>query len=1057
MVETNADAPVFLQRTRSGSFCNVGPSDVPQPPMKANARPYVDDTNVANESKDYDENYASTTWKAILREKGHLSFQREETQLLEFYDERISNKSEKSKLIIIRGPVGCGKSQLAEMVRKKVDNQSGYFLVGHFDPLQFDPPKPYAAFVMAIEAFTTAVINRGEEDAILGDCARLSAEDIGILIGMVPSLERIFGRRKIHETKGNARPRGPDRLGRFVRVFRSFLRCISSETRPIVLLFKSIQWADPCSCDLLDSITREGGVSGLFCIATIDTNAKSSNCMDTTSTDFLRGENVATIELHNLDKIQVSLFVTKTFDVSTKGTLWNEFADMLYVQTQGNFLYIAIFLEMLVASKKVTNQGGQWSFSMEEVQKQIRDASLSSFFCTTISLESQQSLELLKVCACLGSEFDLKVIENVFGYRPEGFLEELTSKGYIKTAVNGYAFAHNCFQEAAYGLIPLEERSLFHVEIGRRLWRSMDSDDNLEANLYTILSQFSKGKHLLKRDKECLRLASLCLQAGQKAAKASAFRAAVSYLELGIYVLMEKADDKLGWKQAYHLTLSLYNAAAEMNLVTSQYERSEQLVKEILLHARSPLDRVQANGTLISIFGTISKQQEAIDVGLKVLEELGESLPKRRLKMHILIELSTVKRMLRGKSDEQLMRLEPLTDTTQHSCLQIMYLIYLHCILIRPELGALVGLRSLKVTLQYGLSPFSISTFAIYGMVCLEMKDVDAAHRFGQLSLKLLDMYGLVEYLPRLYAAHYGVIDPWKRPIKDSLQPLLHAHQIGLHTGDREFSFLCLNCYFFHAFHSGILLDDLVSKWRSVEGEMASSRQESLLKMALPFVQKLLLLMNSSREEALTFKGEIMDMLLEHELAFKSNLSSVATDIIICCMMLAYVFDDFTQAETFAIWTEKHGAIVPTFQEIIRQFFRGLVAFALARQNTSRRKNIRIGSRIVHQFSTFYSLKCPENCCDKQHLLEAELASVTGQSEKAYAHYTRAIALAEKFGFLFEQALIHERFGFHLHGVGDTDKSRSHLRQSVDIYNHWGAKGKARYLQSVISCTISQT
>ncbi|GAX18129.1 hypothetical protein FisN_25Hh111 [Fistulifera solaris] len=1054
MVETNADAPVFLQRTRSGTFGNEGLSDAPQLSMKANASPY--ETDVANEFKDHDGNYAPTTWKDILREKGNFCFRREEDQLAEFYDERISRKSEKSKLIIIRGPVGCGKSRLAETLREKVDDQSGYFLVGHFDPLHFDPPKPYAAFVMAIEAFTTAVVNRGEEDAILGDCARLSAEDIGILIGMVPSLEHLFGRRKIQEVKENARPRGPDRLGRFVRVFRSFLRCISSETRPIVLLFKGMQWADRCSCDLLGGITRESGIVGLFCIGTVDTNVRLENRISATSPDFLQHGDVATIELHNLDENQVSLFLTKTFDVSTKGTLWSDFANMLYVQTQGNFLYIVIFLEMLLASKTVTIQEGTWSFSMEEVQKQLRDASLSSFFCTTISLESQQSLELLKVCACLGSEFDLRVVENVFGYQPEMHLEELSSKGYIKPAVNGYAFAHNCFQEAAYGLIPLEQRSLFHVEIGRRLWRSMDSDDDLDANLYTILSQFSKGKHLLKRDKECLRLASLCLQAGQKAAKASAFRAAVSYLELGIYVLMEKADGKLGWKQAYHLTLSLYNAAAEMNLVTSQYERSEQLVKEILLHAKSPLDRVQANGTLISIFGTISKQQEAIDVGLKVLDELGESLPKRRLKMHILVELSAVKRMLRGKSDEQLMRLEPLTDTTQLSCLQIMYLIYLHCILVRPELGALVGLRSLKITLQYGLSPFSISTFAIYGMVCLEMKDVDAAHRFGQLSLKVLDKYGLVEYLPRLYAAHYGVIDSWKRPIKDSLQPLLHAHQIGLHTGDREFSFLCLNCYFFHAFHSGILLDDLMSKWRSVEGEMASSRQESLLKMALPFVQKLLHLMNSTREEALTFKGEIMDMLLEHELAFKANLSSVATDIIICCMILAYVFDDFTQAETFAIWTEKHGAIVPTFQEIIRQFYRGLIAFALARQNTNRRKNIRIGSQILNQFSTFYSLKCPENCCDKQHLLEAELASVKGQRDLAYAHYTQAIAMAEKSGFLFEQALIHERFGFHLHGVGDTDKSRSHLRQSVDIYNHWGAKGKARYLQSVISCTFSQ-
>ena len=520
---------------------------------------------------------------------------------------------------------------------------------------------------------------------------------------------------------------------------------------------------------------------------------------------------------------------------------------------------------------------------------------------------------------------------------------------------------------------------------------------------------------------------------------------------------MDKADEKLRWIQAYDLTLALYNAAAEMNLVTSQYERSEELVQIILVYAKSPIHRLQANATLISIFGTVSKQQEAIDVGLKALEELGERFPRRRLKLHILSELSAVRYLLRGKSDEQLMRLEPLTDATKLSCLQILYLIYLHCLLTQPELGALVGLRSLKITLKYGLSNFSSSTFAIYGMVCLEMKDVDTAHRFGQLGLKLLDSYGMVEYLPRVYAAHYGVIDPWKRPIKDSLQPLLQAHQVGLHTGDREFAFLCSNCYLFHAFHCGVRLEDILCKWRSIAGDMTSSRQESLLKMTLPFMQQILHLMNSSRDEALSFKGELMDLLPECELASKSGLSAISTDIMICCTMLAYIFDDCTQADKFAIWVERHGCIVPTYQEVYRQFFRAMVAFALVREKRNRRKNLRTGKRILRQFVTFFSLKCPENCCDKQHLLEAELASVSGQSESAYAHYTRAIALAEKSTFLFEQALAHERLGFHLHSLGDSGSSRSHLDQAVRIYNLWGAKGKARYLQSIISCTISQS
>jgi hypothetical protein len=49
--------------------------------------------------------------------------------------------------------------------------------------------------------------------------------------------------------------------------------------------------------------------------------------------------------------------------------------------------------------------------------------------------------------------------------------------------------------------------------------------------------------------------------------------------------------------------------------------------------------------------------------------------------------------------------------------------------------------------------PFSLR----YGMLCISLKDeVDAGYRFGQLGLKLLEIYKMEEYLPRVYYAVYG-------------------------------------------------------------------------------------------------------------------------------------------------------------------------------------------------------------------------------------------------------------------------------------------------------------
>jgi hypothetical protein len=51
------------------------------------------------------------------------------------------------------------------------------------------------------------------------------------------------------------------------------------------------------------------------------------------------------------------------------------------------------------------------------------------------------------------------------------------------------------------------------------------------------------------------------------------------------------------------------------------------------------------------------------------------------------------------------------------------------------------------------LLPFSLR----YGMLCISLSDeVDAGYRFGQLGLKLLEVYKMEEYLPRVYCAVYG-------------------------------------------------------------------------------------------------------------------------------------------------------------------------------------------------------------------------------------------------------------------------------------------------------------
>ena len=65
-------------------------------------------------------------------------------------------------------------------------------------------------------------------------------------------------------------------------------------------------------------------------------------------------------------------------------------------------------------------------------------------------------------------------------------------------------------------------------------------------------------------------------------------------------------------------------------------------------------------------------QQECMDVGICVLKELGETFPNRLCMAHLMQEMSSVEKLLKGKSNEYLLRMPHITDSNKLSALQVL-------------------------------------------------------------------------------------------------------------------------------------------------------------------------------------------------------------------------------------------------------------------------------------------------------------------------------------------------------------------------------------------------
>jgi histidine kinase len=349
------------------------------------------------------------------------------------------------------------------------------------------------------------------------------------------------------------------------------------------------------------------------------------------------------------------------------------------------------------------------------------------------------------------------------------------------------------------------------------------------------------------------------------------------------------------------------------------------------------------------------------------------------------------------------------------------------------------------------LSPLA---FAAYGMLCIKLSDRDAAFRFGELSLELLEKFQVREYIPRVYAAYYACIHSWKHPIRDSLDHLLHAYRSGMQTGDIEYSLLCANLWCFISFDSGLPIDEIERQWTTFQSAMKSYRQTSLLQMSVPCLQNIRY-----------YQGKDVDFsdtetVLQH--CCERNFLSCKDDILWCQAKTAFLFGDLDRADELADTTSiaknsGNQMSSPSPEIVYIAFLNGMIAFSMVTYQEcnigvptrrTRRQYMREGKNMI-RFIKKYALWCPVNFVDKKFLLKAELAAVNRRSEQALEYYICAIALAKDTRSLFVQALANERAGrYCFMKLNQPHKAVSFFVQSLLVYEEWAAHRKVNHLRA---------
>jgi predicted ATPase len=797
--------------------------------------------------------------------------------------ERVSAGS--AEMMLVAGFSGIGKTAVVNEVHKPIVRQRGYFIKGKFD--QFQRNLPFSAFVQAFRDLMGQLLSETDAKleqwkleilAALGDSAQAIVE-------VIPELERIIGQQPpVPEISGSATQ------NRFNLLFEKFTQVFSTKEHSLVIFLDDLQWADLASLNLIKLLITATDNRYLLLIGAYrDNEVFPAHPLMLTLAEIQKGEaKVNTITLAPLAQADLNCLVADTLACSTALAL--PLTELVYQKTQGNPFFSTQFLKSLHEDGLIefNFEARYWQCDIARVRTLALTDDVVAFMALQLRKLPTRTQEVLKLAACIGNQFDLVTLAIVDENLPvetasalwkalqEGLILPISevykfyqAEGNSKSVIgNGkesdqlpithdqlpkYKFLHDRVQQAAYSLIPEEQKRSTHLKIGQLLLENTPEVER-EERIFDIVNHLNVGVELITQEAQREQLAWLNLVAGKKAKAATAYAAAVECFNIGRELLTENC-----WQNQYELTLALSTKAAEVAYLSGDFDQMKKLAAVVENCAKTLLDKVKVYEVQIQAYIAQNKLLEAVNTALQVLKLLGVEFPSQVNPSDIGQALGETASILNGKRIEDLIDLPQMSDPYKLAAIRLLSSIFAPAYIAAPALLPLTLCKQVDLSVQYGNASVSPFAYANYGLLlCGVVGDIDSGYQFGQLALSLVSKLNAQEIKAKTVVIVNSFIRPWKEHLRETLEPLVSAYASGMETGDLEYASygLMLGSYF--AYFSGKELTVLEREMATYRDAVDKIKQKTALHYIETYWQATLNLLGKS-ENPSVLKGEACD------------------------------------------------------------------------------------------------------------------------------------------------------------------------------------------------------
>ncbi len=989
--------------------------------------------------------------------------EKEADLLLQAFEEVSDGKG---KMILVSGYSGVGKTALVNEIHKPITAKRGNFIRGKFD--QYNRSVPYSAFTQALNEYCQLILT--EPDEQLNFLRKKISEALGhqgqIIIEIVPDLQLIIGKQA-----DVIRLEPVENKNRLDLLLLKFFQAIATIDRPLVLFLDDLQWADSASLDLIKLLATESESLVMLIIG-----AYRDNEVDAT--------HPLNILVQELTKKSITIFDLKVKPLPYKDvhsmiedTLhqkgMDEISALVFEKTKGNAFFTIQFIRVLLDQRLLmyNENAKSWTADLEKIKAQSFSDNVVDLMIRKIKSLDPSTQFSMTMAAAIGNKFDLELVSSIMDIPAKDVLQHLWPaliEGYITPVNENYrmfvieelsiapsnvlfSFAHDRVQQASYQLIPESERPSLHLKIGRILF---DKYKNDEEHLFDVVNHYLLGLSEVKEEDEKNRVRSLNLRAGLRAKQANAIASAIRHFSTALQLTLPTA-----WQDDYENTLLLNKELAEAYYLDGQLEKSQALIFHCLEKASNPIDRSDIYYVWMLRLALESKYDEAVDAAINGLKELDYDFPKATTQEAVQADLQKIIAYFQEHPIPTLYNLPLMTSEKYKAVMKIMDNLTAPLYLGgKTELWILHVFKKILLSIEHGMSHPMTYAFSELGLIFNLFEMFDFGLPAGDLARKL--SYRFEKEAPRQKGRTGNIVAnyvyPYYKHIRDIDEYNRESIKASQESGELIFGgYAVMNQYFNHYYSSEKLLQELSLEFDAgiTFGRKINHHMVHNALVALEMCVDYLMSPEMTNNEVRSKRFEIDEFL---EICKSTNELYGPICLYLYSMQVYTIMGKRELALTADVNAAKF--VAPIFAAVPHystyMFFHGVLHLDMAISD----KEYVIPESVNTFIGYLGRLKVvnPANFEHKHLLLEAMKAQHAGKTIEALQLFEQAIQSAQKYKFVNNLAIAHEKTAALWVTEGRPHYALYHIKQSIIAYTQWGAFAKVKQMQKYYADILSQ-